>query len=81
MKKFWPHRSEAEGFSIQNLASKCRLKISSLRFPQSEISNQILDENNKIFLKEEGKLMTISNLSTKNIHWANRDFSEYKRAS
>jgi len=29
VKNFWPHRADAKGFSIQNLASKYRLKISN----------------------------------------------------
>ncbi len=32
-------------------------------------------------MKEEDKKISIANLSIKRIHWANRDFSEYKKAA
>ena len=79
MKNFWPHRSNAKGFSIQNLARKYRSKISSVS--SNEISNQILDDKNLITMKEEGQRISIADLSIKRIHWANRDFSEYKEAA
>ena len=79
MKNFWPHRSKAEGFSIQNLARKYRLKISSVS--SDENSSQILDEKNLISTIEKGKKISTANLSIKMIHWANRDFSEYKEAA
>ena len=79
MKNFWPHRSKAEGFSIQNLARKYRLKIS--RTSSKEISNQFLEERNLISINEEDKKLSTANFSIKKIHWANRDFSEYKEAS
>ena len=81
MKNFWPHRSKAKGFSIQNLARNYRLKISSSRVTSNEISTQILDNRNLKSIKEEGKEVSITNLSAKRIHWANRDFSEYKEAA
>ena len=82
MKNFWPHRSKAKGFSIQNLASKYRLKISSSSFSADEISNEQLVESNLISMKEEeSKTISIANQSIKRIHWANRDFSEYKEAA
>ena len=70
-----------EGFSIQNLARKYRLKISSPRDYSNEDSNQIVDDRNLISLKEKGEKVLIDNLSFKRIHWANRDFSEYKEAA
>ncbi len=79
MKNFWPHRSKAEGFSIQNLASKYRLKISSVSSNQT--SNKLVDDRNVISMKEESKKISTVNLSIKRIHWANRDFSEYKEAA
>ena len=79
MKNFWPHRSNAKGFSIQNLARKYRSKISSVT--SNEISNQVLDDKNLITMKAEGKISSIANLSIERIHWANRDFSEYKEAA
>jgi len=42
VKNFWPHRSKAKGFSIQNFARKYRLKISSSSVSTDELSNQIL---------------------------------------
>ncbi|KGG20090.1 hypothetical protein [Prochlorococcus marinus] len=81
MKNFWPHRSSAKGFSIQNLASKYRLKISSSSVSSNEVSNQFLDNRNLVSMKEEDKKISIANLSIKRIHWANRDFSEYKKAA
>ena len=81
MKNFWPHRSKAKGFSIQNLARNYRLKITKTRVSSNEISDQLLDDATLISMKEEGKKIPITNLSIKRIHWANRDFSEYKEAS
>ena len=81
MKNFWPHRSRAKGFSIQNLARKYRLKISSSSVSLNEPSNKIIDESNLILMKEEGEKDSIANLSIRKIHWANRDFSEYKEAA
>ena len=81
MKNFWPHRSKAKGFSIQNLASKYRLKISSSSFSSNEILNQRQDDRNLMSIKEEGKEIIIANLFIKREHWANRDFSEYKEAA
>ena len=81
MKNFWPRRSDAKGFSIQNLARKYRLKISNSNFSSNENSNHHLDDKNLVSIKEEGKKISIANLSIKGIHWANRDFSEYKEAA
>ena len=81
MKNFWPHRSNAKGFSIKNLARKYRSKISSSSVSSAEILNKITDDSNSISMKEEGKKIAISNLSIKRIHWANRDFSEYKKVA
>ena len=81
MKNFWPHRSKAKGFSIQNLARNYRLKISNSSVSLNEISNQPLDDETLISMKEECKKTSIANLSIKRIHWANRDFSEYKEAA
>ena len=78
MKNFWPHRSRAKGFSIQNLAHNYRLKISHSRDYSNKISDQLLDDTNLISAKEEGKMISIANLSNKKMHWANRDYSEYK---
>ena len=79
MKNFWPNRSNVKGFSIHKLARKYRSKISSVT--SNEISNQVLDDKNLITMKAEGKSSSIANLSMERIHWANRDFSEYKEAA
>ena len=80
MKNFWPHRSKAKGFSIQNLARKYRLKLSSVS--TSEISNQFLDDRNLVSkIDEHSKKISINKLSMKRTHWANRDFSEYKKVA
>ena len=79
MKNFWPHRSKAEGFSIQNLARKYRLKISSVS--SNQISNKLVDDRNVISMKEESKKISTVGLSKRRIHWANRDFSEYEEAA
>ena len=81
MKNFWPQRSKAKGFSIQNLARNCRLKISNSIASSNESSDQLVGDTNLISMKEEGKKISIANLSIKRIHWANRDFSEYKEAA
>ena len=80
MKKFWPHRSEANGFSIKKLAHKYRLKISSLTTPTNEISDQILVKNTKSSERERENISFL-NSPIKILHWANRDFSEYKRTA
>ena len=81
MKNFWPHRPKAKGFSIQNLARNYRLKISNSSVSLNEISDQPLDDATLISMKEEGKRSSIAHLSIERIHWANRDFSEYKEAA
>ena len=81
MKNFWPNRSKAKGFSIQNLAHKYRLKISNSSVDSNKILNEFLDDWSLMSAKEEDKNIPITNLSIKRTHWANRDFSEYKEAA
>ncbi len=77
MRNFWPPRPSAKGFSIERLALKYReslSKVSSSNFSKKELkkeitSNIIKIEKNEI-LKSEGY--------GNSIHWANRDFSEYR---
>ena len=78
MKKFWPHRSESKGFKVKNLVREYRLKISNFNGSNNEMTGTTLQDNKKIFFNVEGKNSSVSNLSIKRIHWANRDFSEYK---
>ena len=79
MKIFWPHRSKAKGFAIENLACQYSEKISSLS--SDETSNQHLAERNFKSIIENSNHIEISHLSIKRVHWANRDFSEYKEAA
>ena len=79
MKNFWPHRSDVKGFSIENLALKYRKKI----------SNSFINKDSTK-LKEEKTLdssikaitdLPMLKLSIKRGHWANRDFSEYRKVA
>ena len=79
MKIFWPHRSNANGFSIQKLARDYRLKISSES--ADDESNQNLENNKSKITPNNVNNISVVNLSSKRIHWANRDFSEYKKAA
>ena len=79
MKNFWPYRSNPKGFSIQNLTRKYRSKISSIS--SNKTSNQCHDDKNSISMKEEIKKISIYGLSVQKMHWANRDFSEYKKVA
>ena len=79
VKNFWPHRPNAKGFSIQNLARKYRSKISSVS--SNKIKDQFQDDKNLISMKEGVKKISIDDLYIKKMHWANRDFSEYKKAA
>ena len=79
MKTFWPHRSKAKGFAIKNHACK-----DSEKFPcvsSDETSNQPLAERNFKSIIEDSNHIEISHLSIKRVHWANRDFSEYKEVA
>ena len=79
LKNFWPYRSKAKGFSIENLARKYREKMS--RVSSSKNSNQFVDDKNLKSIKEDSKHIDIAHLSIKRGHWANRDFSEYREAA
>ena len=79
LKKFWPHRSKAKGFSIEKIAFQYREKISSLT--SGKTSNQPLEEINLISLEKDSNHIDIAKLSTKRVHWANRDFSEYREVA
>ena len=79
MKKFWPHRSESKGFTVKNFVRNCRLNISNL--PNNEITEKSLKDSNKVSVDVEVGNFSVSKLSIRKIHWANRDFSEYKNAA
>tara|TARA_Y100001968_G_scaffold44607_1_gene34723 strand:+ start:1809 stop:2054 length:246 start_codon:yes stop_codon:yes gene_type:complete len=81
MKKFWPHRSDSKGFTVKNLISKYRLKDSYVNLPNDEFKEQTLKDNNKVYVNVEDENISVHNISTKRIHWANRDFSEYKKVA
>ena len=79
MKIFWPHRLKAKGFSIENLPCKDSKNFSILS--SDETLNQPLAERNFKSIIEDSNHIEISHLSIKRVHWANRDFSEYKEAA
>ena len=79
MKNFWPHRSEAKGFSIKTLVHKNQEKISSVS--SNKNSNQLLDDKNLMSIKKDSKNLRLAHISIKRIHWANRDFSEYRETA
>ncbi len=79
MKNFWPHRSDAKGFSIKTLVHKNHEKISSVS--SNKNSNQLLDDKNLMSIKKDSKNLRLSHISIKRIHWANRDFSEYRETA
>ena len=79
MKIFWPHRSKAKGFSIDNLASKYSKNFFSLSSDKS--SNQILPYRNLKSRIEDSNKKNVISISEKKGHWANRDFSEYRNVA
>ncbi len=79
MKFFWPSRSKAKGFAIKDFANKYPEKISSVS--SQENSNQFQDDRLLKFKNEDSNNKALSHLLIKKIHWANRDFSEYREAS
>tara|TARA_Y100001968_G_C18791848_1_gene451537 strand:- start:61 stop:333 length:273 start_codon:yes stop_codon:yes gene_type:complete len=79
LKIFWPQRSDARGFSIENLAKKYREKIA--RNSSNKKTSPLLEDTNSTCTKEDKKNLELSNLSIKREHWANRDFSEYRDAA
>ncbi len=82
MKKFWPYRSDSKGFKVKNFVRKYSLKFSNINDHKDAITEQILKGNNKpLYVNDEGKNISVSKLSIKRIHWANRDFSEYKKVA
>tara|TARA_Y100001968_G_C19074414_1_gene579983 strand:- start:250 stop:489 length:240 start_codon:yes stop_codon:yes gene_type:complete len=79
VKIFWPHRSDAKGFSIENLARNYREKISGIS--SNKFSNQLLDDKKLKSNMEDSNQKALSHLSIKRRHWANRDFSEYRETA
>ena len=79
MKFFWPSRSKAKGFAIQNHASKYPEKICSVS--SNENPNRLLDDTGFKSRNKEIKYKELTRLDIKKIHWANRDFSEYRETA
>tara|TARA_Y100001968_G_C19111030_1_gene597196 strand:- start:289 stop:528 length:240 start_codon:yes stop_codon:yes gene_type:complete len=79
VKIFWPHRSKVKGFLTKKVAFKYPEKISSLS--SSKISKKNLAEKSLNSINENRNQIEISALTYKRLHWANRDFSEYRKAS
>ena len=79
MRIFWPRRSNAKGFAIKNHASKYPEKISNVS--SNEISNKLLDDRGLESKTKDSRKIDLYNLSIKKVHWANRDFSEYREAA
>ena len=79
VKIFWPNRSKAKGFSIENIASNYPERISNLS--SNKISNQLLANRSLKSRITDSNQIYSSNLSSKRGHWANRDFSEYREVS
>ncbi len=79
MKNFWPHRSDAKGFSIENLARKYRERISNAS--SSKNLSQLSNDKYLNSFNEFSRHISVAPLSIRRGHWANRDFSEYKEAS
>ena len=81
MKIFWPHRSKAKGFSIENLVDKYREKKSS--FSSKEVSNKYSDDRHLKSRSSDNNHIETSllNAKPKRGHWANRDFAEYREAA
>ena len=79
MKVFWPRHSIAKGFAIQNVASKYTENISSdssNENPRKLLDPRVLKSKNK-----DSMNIALSDISIKKVHWANRDFSEYREAA
>ena len=79
MKIFWPHRSDAKGFAIKDLSTKYPEKISRVSF--NENLNQLAKDRVLKINNKDMRNTSLYNLSIKKVHWANRDFSEYKEAA
>tara|TARA_Y100001968_G_scaffold326035_1_gene368358 strand:+ start:826 stop:1065 length:240 start_codon:yes stop_codon:yes gene_type:complete len=79
LKNFWPHRANAKGFSIENLARKYREKISDISFKKN--LKELENDKNLNSLNKDSTHIIKSQISIKRVHWANRDFSEYREAA
>ncbi len=72
MNRFWPSRPSPKGFSIDTLSRKYRSKINT----KLELNENLGKENYKQDFTSRNILPSVRYL-----HWANRDFYEYKDAA
>ena len=76
MKKFWPNRSDAKGFSLENHRRENLKKTSGVIAKIR--SNQSLGLKNLKSNQEDINDRAITHLPISKGHWANRDFIEYR---
>ena len=77
MRNFWPQRPSAKGFSIERLAINYRERLSKIS--SSNVSGKELSNERKTnMIQLEKKEILESQICSNSIHWANRDFSEYR---
>ena len=82
MSRYWPRRPSPEGFSIERLAKKYREKLAN-NFAEDPIpptEMQVTAEETRVLLRTN----TPDELKTSrvvSIHWANRDFKEYREVA
>ena len=80
MNNFWPSRPTPEGFSIDKLAKGYREKISKFSNEnKNEKLNHDLPKRNS--LKSRLIETKTSDVNSSYIHWANRNFEEYREAA
>ena len=84
MTDYWPKRSAPRGFSIENLAKKYRDKLNGISIDRTKTNSrtELINNSGALDLEDniDSTLAEISNLD-KNVHWANRNFSEYSNAA
>ena len=77
---FWPPRSKPKGFSIETLARKYRQKLSSVSYEAVATSSQ--NDNLEEVISPLKHIQEINiDPKTRSMHWANRDFSEYREVA
>ena len=80
MSNFWPPRSTPIGFSIEGLAKKYRQKLSKVSYKKSE-TIEYNEQLNSQIISDKDVIRKDFNSKINSIHWANRDFAEYKEAA
>ncbi len=84
MNNFWPRRAEPEGFSIERLAKNARRRIAQASNENSEKALQrpaIVSRVSKTTKLEERFSPCLQDETQSNLHWANRNFDEYRVAA